>query len=79
MRRTLTTDNKRHTYDTDTAKQIAHRSFGNFGDPAGYEETLYRTRNGLYFVYGIGGYDSPWPSDGDIRKATEEDAKTWTE
>ena len=30
-------------YDTETAELISKRSVGNFGDPAGYEETLYKT------------------------------------
>ena len=30
-------------YDTDTATLIKKRTFGCFGDPAGYEECLYRT------------------------------------
>ena len=47
------------TYDTAEmaiVKKIAH---GNFGDPAGYEETLYVAENGTYFLYTNGGEQSP--------------------
>ena len=33
-----------------------------FGDPCGYEEIYYRTPKGSCFVYGIGGFDSLYPS-----------------
>ena len=35
------------TYDTDSAKMIKRKAVGVFGDPAGYEETLYQTESGL--------------------------------
>ena len=42
-------------YDTETATLIEKRTFGTYGDPAGYEETLYRTPKGYYFLYVNGG------------------------
>ena len=38
-------------YDTDTAALIAKRTDGYFGDPKGYEECLYVTESGKYFLY----------------------------
>ena len=57
MQRTL----RGKVYDTDTATLVARRANGQYGDPAGYEERLYRTPEGLYFLYGIGGEASPYP------------------
>ena len=34
-------------YDTETATLIMAYSFGEMGDPAGYEEDLYQTPEGL--------------------------------
>ena len=45
----------RKTYNTDTAKKLGTIYVGTFGDPAGYEESLYQTRTGAYFFYGLGG------------------------
>ena len=38
-------------YDTETATLIRKYTYGNFGDPAGYEESLYQTEGGLSFLY----------------------------
>ena len=46
-------------YDTETATLVKKCSVGYFGDPAGYEETLYQTPDGLYFLYVCGGPESP--------------------
>ena len=45
-------------YDTEAATVVAKHTVGEFGDPAGYEETLYVTANGKYFVYNNGGEES---------------------
>ena len=60
-------------YDTETATLIKAYSFGNLGDPNGYEETLYKTAKGDYFVYGVGGCDSKYPEE-TIFVISEEDA-----
>lgn len=49
-------------YDTDTAELIHVYTNGTWGDPAGYEERLYRTEDGFYFVWCNGGADSPYPA-----------------
>ena len=43
------------TYDTTTATVVKKVTNGYFGDPKGYEETLYQTEDGFYFVYENGG------------------------
>ena len=42
-------------YDTDTAMLVFQKTEGVFGDPKGYEETLYKTPEGNYFLYVNGG------------------------
>lgn len=62
------------TYDTETATLIVKKTVGSYGDPAGYEETLYQTPGGLYFVYTNGGEQSPYPTEG-IKRLKAEDAQ----
>lgn len=45
-------------YDTETAEIVAKYTNGEIGDTAGYEETLYKTADGKYFIYANGGVDS---------------------
>ena len=56
-------------YDTETATLIKKYTVGTFGDPAGYEEVLFQTPAGLYFLYVNGGEDSPYPTEDIIRVA----------
>ena len=60
--------NKRE-YDTETATLVAKSTYGNFGDPTGYEEILYQTPEGLYFLYVRGGEASPYPNEDILRLA----------
>ena len=46
-------------YDTDAAELVKKVCHGAFGDPAGYEESLYRMPDGGYFIYSNGGAESP--------------------
>jgi len=46
-------DGKR--YDTETATEIGCDSFGNTGDFSHWEEALFRTKNGNFFLAGTGG------------------------
>ena len=50
-------------YDTETATLILKRSFGAFGESTGYEEILYKTPEGSFFLYGKGGKDSPYAEE----------------
>lgn len=47
-------------YDTTTATVIKKVTEGVYGDPCGYEETLYQTPEGNYFLYTNGGAESPY-------------------
>ena len=63
-------------YDTDTATLVKKTTFGNFGDPAGYEETLYQTESGSYFLYTNGGADSKYKEES-IKRMSAEKANEW--
>ena len=57
-------------YDTESATLIEKRTFGYFGDPAGYEESLYQTPTGKYFLYVNGGEASPYTKE-DIKSLSD--------
>ena len=63
-------------YDTETATLIQSYTQGTFGDPAGFEETLYQTPNGLYFLYVNGGSDSAYPQE-NIKSVSKAKAEAW--
>ena len=65
-------------YDTETATLVHKFTSGNLGDPAGYEEDLFQTPEGLYFVYGIGGETSKYPTE-DIQRLAKTKVKEWVE
>ena len=69
MRKTIS----RKVYDTEKSTLIAHNTCGAWGDPAGYEEFLYKTAKGYLFIYGIGGTESKYPEE-TIGPVTEEEA-----
>lgn len=60
-------------YDTENAVLIKKNTFGVYGDPAGYEESLYQKENGTYFLYVNGGPDSKYPKE-DIKRISREKA-----
>ena len=63
-------------YDTDNATLIKQFTFGNLGDAAGYEETLYQTEGGLYFLYVNGGEESPYKAE-NIKSISKVKAEEW--
>ena len=65
-------------YDTDTATFIQKYTHSNYGDPTGYEECLFQTPSGLYFLYVRGGESSPYPGE-DILRIAKTKVKSWTE
>ena len=65
-------------YDTETATLIKKYTNGFYGDPAGYEETLYQTEGGLYFLYVCGGEASIYPTE-DIQRLAKTKVKEWKE
>ncbi len=63
-------------YDTDTAALVKKHTFGNFGDTDGYEESLYVTESGKYFLYVNGGKKSPYTKE-NIKRMSAEKAEEW--
>lgn len=66
------------TYDTETATLVKKFVSGSYGDPAGYEEDLYQTPEGLYFTYTLGGPASQHPTE-DIQRLAKSKVKEWME
>ena len=77
MRKTKTFKGKKHVYDTEKSTELGHRDFGSYGDPTGYEETLYQNRGGFYFLVGQGGEDSPYAQGADLKPISQEEAGAW--
>ena len=65
-------------YDTEAAELIEKKTFGTFGDPAGYEEALYKMPDGKLFLYGVGGEASPYAEE-TIKRVSAAKAKEWQE
>ncbi len=63
-------------YDTEAAELVAKKAVGAFGDPAGYEETLYKTAGGKFFLYTNGGAESPYAKE-DIKRVSAAKAEEW--
>ena len=57
----------RKEYNTKTAVLIKQFTYSYYGDPSGYEETLYQTPDGFYFIHLRGGADSLHPDENIIR------------
>ncbi len=69
---------RKREYDTETATLVKKCTFGCFGDPAGYEETLYQTPDGYYFLYFCGGPASPYV-EADIQILAKTKVNAWVE
>lgn len=63
-------------YDTEASQLIAKKTVGEFGDPAGYEESLYKTEGGKFFLYTNGGEESPYKKE-DIKRLAAAKADEW--
>ena len=63
-------------YDTEASELVAKHTVGYFGDPAGYEETLYKTEGGKYFLYTVGGAESKYAVEG-IKRMSAATAEGW--
>lgn len=79
-------DGKR--YNTETATEVASRQHGFGGDFDRFNESLYRTPKGAWFVAGSGGPNSPYAQAVDINSRTggeglrplsDEQAMAWLE
>jgi len=65
-------------YDTENATLVKKYTYSYYGDPAGYEETLYQTPGGLYFLYVAGGETSQYPQE-DILRLAKTKVNAWLE
>ncbi len=65
-------------YDTEASELVEKRTVGAFGDPTGYEESLYKTAGGKFFLYCAGGPDSPYTEE-TIKRLSADKAKAWQE
>lgn len=63
-------------YDTEKAECVVKNTFGVFGDEDGYEESLYVTENGKYFLYTVGGKASKYPEE-NITRMSAAKADEW--
>ena len=63
-------------YDTAASTVVKKVVNGLYGDPAGYEETLYVTAEGKYFLYTNGGEESKYTSEG-IKRMSKKAADAW--
>lgn len=67
---------KTKTYDTETATVVKKVTIGAYGDPAGYETTMYQTPEGDYFLYTNGGAASDYKKEA-ITAYTKAKAEEW--
>ena len=63
-------------YDTETAEVVKRKTSGGYGDPTGYEEILYKTPDGKFFLYTNGGPESPYTEEG-IKRMSAAKASEW--
>lgn len=63
-------------YDTEKSSLIKKITFGFFGSAEGYEEILFKTEGGLFFLYVNGGEKSKHTKE-DIVRMSPEKAKVW--
>ena len=62
--------------DTNVAKKLGFKHVGEFGAPEGFEEQLFLTKSGQYFLYGVGGPESPYKKPA-IKLLKDEKAADW--
>ena len=67
---------KKKTYNTDTANLEGHFCFGMYGQEDGYEEKLFKTKKGDWFLYGNGGPESKYTTE-TLIPLTEDEAQNW--
>lgn len=63
-------------YDTASSELVKKFAVGTYGDPTGYEETLYVTASGNYFLYTNGGAESLYKKE-DIKRLSRASAEEW--
>ena len=63
-------------YDTEASELVAKKTFGEFGNPDGYEESLYITKDGKFFLYTNGGEESKYTKESITRMSVAK-AEEW--
>ena len=63
-------------YDTEAAELVQKFTNGEFGAEDGYEESLYVTPQGKFFLYVNGGAASPYPEE-NITRMSAAKAEEW--
>ncbi len=63
-------------YDTDASTLVKKVTSGVFGDSDGFEESLYETAEGNFFLYVNGGEASIHAKE-DIKRMSKENADKW--
>jgi len=63
-------------YDTEKSELVKKFTDGEFGSSDGYEESLYMTAEGKYFLYANGGEDSIHPIE-TITRMSAKKADEW--
>ncbi len=63
-------------YDTEASELVQKKTFGYYGDPAGYEECLFKTQDGKLFLYCAGGPESPYAEE-TIKRVSAAKAEEW--
>jgi len=63
-------------YDTETSTLIKKVTFGEYGSPGGWEESLYQTESGNFFLYTNGGASSKYTKE-DITRMGAEKKDAW--
>ena len=63
-------------YDTENASLVKKFTYGEYGSADGYEETLFVTESGNYFLYTNGGEESPYKKE-DIKRMSRAAAEDW--
>lgn len=58
-------------YDTESATLLKQVTYGFFGASDGWEERLYQTEEGNFFLYTNGGVDSKYPKETITRMGVE--------
>lgn len=58
-------------YDTETSTLLKKVTYGEFGSSEGWEESLYQTESGNYFLYTNGGADSKYAKENITRLSAE--------
>ncbi len=66
------------TYDTEKDNLVKKVIVGYYGDPAGYEEILFVTEKGNYYLYANGGENSIHVGES-IKRMSKANAEAWLE